>query len=373
MSLLLDALKKSGAAESTLNSLSEMQLEDARIAPAHQTSHQGGIPPTAAPDKTSTTRTAAGNLFSVKKTSIEKRRRLGIISITVIAGGILAAGGGYLYFENQRASSPPEILVATPPLVATPRPVVATMPTPLPLASLPEIISPATASKQSSIATLHAKKIAPHSGKIANANTKTLNIRHQQEPDSIDAILASAYQSYQHGDYATAWLRYRAAFSQDPKNRDALLGLGVIAQQQGQGDTALHYYRQVLVLDPRDPVAHAGLSTLSGGDSAIKESRLKQLIAQQADSAALHFALGHHYVEQSRWSDARQAYFNALAMEPSNALYIFSLATSLDHLGQHQAAASYYQQALQLDTLGHSGFSRAEAQQRLNNLISPNP
>lgn len=206
--------------------------------------------------------------------------------------------------------------------------------------------------------------------KIIKAKEPTLNIHHQQESDSIDPVLTNAYQAYQNGDYATAERSYRSALAQDKNNRDALLGLAVITQQQGKDDAALQYYHRVLLLDPRDPAAQAAMVALDHGDPADKESRLNQLIAQQPDSAELHFALGNQYADQSRWAEAQQAYFNALAVEPNNALFAFNLAISLDHLGQLHAAAQYYRQALQLDISGHSGFTREQVQQRLGELNS---
>jgi Tfp pilus assembly protein PilF len=182
--------------------------------------------------------------------------------------------------------------------------------------------------------------------------------------------LTAAYQAYQNGNYEIANQRYHEAISKDSKNRDALLGLAAIAQQQGQDDMAVNYYRRVLALDPRDAVAQAALASFVSEDNANKESRLKQLISQQPESAALHFALGNQYADQSRWAEAQQAYFNALAQEPSNALFAFSLAISLDHIGQRNAAVQYYRQALQFDTSGNSGFNREKAQQRLNQLTS---
>jgi cytochrome c-type biogenesis protein CcmH/NrfG len=125
------------------------------------------------------------------------------------------------------------------------------------------------------------------------------------------------------------------------------------------------------LLDPRDPVAQAGMSAFSTGDAAGKESRLKQSLAQSPQSAALHFALGNLYTDQSRWGDAQQAYFNAFRLEPANALFAFSLATSLDHLGQGKLAAQYYGQALQIDSVGNSGFDRVQTQQRMNQLLAP--
>jgi tetratricopeptide (TPR) repeat protein len=212
------------------------------------------------------------------------------------------------------------------------------------------------------------KKNAPQVAKPYKQNNPALEIQHKPEPDSIDPILTSAYQAYQKGDYETSGKLYREALSKDSKNRDALLGLAAIAQQQGQDDAALQYYRRVLTLDPNDPVAQAALTSFGPGDPAGKESHLKQLIARQPDSAALNFALANQYADQSRWAEAQQAYFNALSLEPSNALYAFNLAISLDHLGQRNVAAQYYRQALQFDTSGNSGFNRDQAQQRLNQI-----
>lgn len=190
-----------------------------------------------------------------------------------------------------------------------------------------------------------------------------------QAVDSIDIILTDAYVLYGKGDYPKAWSRYQDAYAIDSKNYDALHGLAVIAQRQGKDEIALRYYREALLLDPRDPVAHTGLSTMGNGNSVSKESRLKQLIAQQPDSAALYFALGYQFGEQLRWADAQQSYFVALGMEPTNALFAFSLANSLDHMGQRKAAINYYQQAMQFDALGTSGFNRGEVQQRINELV----
>ena len=354
MSLLLDALKKSGAAESKTNDRPNQPLDAAH------------------PPATEPSRVAGENLFAAKKAPAKKHWRPGIVPVALIAGAIFAAGGGfYVYLEitphNQRfyhrdsaattSRTAPASIATTPPAV--------TATAPLPLAPATEIAPPAT--KQLSVAP-PAKNTAHHADSKARLPAKPVNIKRNQEPDSIDLILSDAYRAYQNGDYAAAWQRYRMANAQDPKNRDALLGLAVIAQRQNQDDTALNYYRQVLQLDPRDPVARAALFTFGGNDPATKESSLKQLISQQPDAAVLYFTLGNQYAGQKRWSDAQQAYANALAIEPTNALFAFSLASSLDHLGQRKAAANHYRQALQFDTAGHAGFSREQAQRRLNEL-----
>lgn len=201
---------------------------------------------------------------------------------------------------------------------------------------------------------------------------KPIRIEHDNETATVDPTLLAAYQAYRNGDLDTARKHYDEVLHKDTKNRDALLGLGAIAQQQSQDAAAAHYYRQVLALDPRDPIAHAGMSTLFGtADTAGTESRLKLLLAQQPQSAALYFALGNHYTEQSRWSEAQQAYFEAVKRDPDDGRFVFNLAVSLDHLGQSRLAAQYYQRALQLSPADTAGFNRAQVQQRMNELTAP--
>jgi tetratricopeptide (TPR) repeat protein len=401
MSLLLDALKKSDGNKDKHVSIDDLKLEEIQPAPARplvsaqsETQSASGTGQSSAisatsPSKTNSSRAAGENLFAAKKTPPKKRRRLGAVPIALIGGGIFAVVyGSYVYIQitppNQRFyySAPAQQHIAAP--VAPPRPVaVATVtPSPLvPLTPVPETSAPVTVAEKPSIKhappannsannNYVARKNAPQISKPYKPYNSTLEIQHKPEPDSIDLILTSAYQSYQKGDFDTSGKLYHDAISKDSKNRDALLGLAAIAQQQGQDDAAMQYYRRVLSLDPRDPVAQAALTSFGPGDPAGKESHLKQLIAQQPDSAALNFALANQFADQSRWAEAQQAYFNALSIEPTNALFAFNLAISLDHIGQRTAAAQYYRQALQFDTSGNSGFNRDQAQQRLNQIGS---
>lgn len=402
MSLLLDALKKSG--ETKTSSSTGLELEDIQPAPSRKPSDQAesalspatsnassSLPPSS--PKANPSRAAGENLFAAKKKPSKKRIQLGIVPIALIAGGIFGAVyGSYVYLEitppNQRFwySNPPQpqrIAAPVAPRLMPPTPVVAaTAPALVPLSqpatvTTPPVATPTVAeAEKPAVKTPRANKpqtkrsAEPRAAKSSKENKGTLNIQHQPEPDSIDLTLTSAYQAYQNGDFETASQHYREALAKEPKNRDALLGLAAIAQQQGQDDNAVLYYRRVLALDPRDPVAQAAMTSFGPGDPASKETRLNQLVTQQPESAALQFALGNQYADQSRWAEAQQSYFNALALEPSNALFAFSVAISLDHIGQRSAAAQYYQKALQLDKTGNSGFNHDQAQQRLNKLTS---
>lgn len=387
MSLLLDALKKSGSAHQTganghmetnnksvTGSLSEMSLEELPNKPLAAMSTTTSSNTTAASSTPNPSPRSTGeNLFAAKKAPPRKtfQYKLGIVPTAAIIGLVLGiAGGVYVWIEIQppkqvqRTYSAPAPVASTTPVYRPPQQLA------LPPETLPETAVPAKVNRPAPFTEARAPSSAAKRTP-ATHSAAGVQVQRQFENDGIYSTLTAAYQAYQKGDLETAWKKYREALLQDAKNRDALLGIAAIAQQQGQDDTAIQYYKQVLILDPRDPVALAGMSAFSTGDSALKESRLKLSLAQSPQSAALHFALGNIYTEQSRWGDAQQAYFNAYKLEPMNAQFAFNLATSLDHLGQSKLAAQYYGQALQIDTSGNSGFDRVQTQQRMNQLQNP--
>ncbi|GAB1234199.1 tetratricopeptide repeat protein [Ferrigenium sp. UT5] len=209
---------------------------------------------------------------------------------------------------------------------------------------------------------------APRTRSASQPRAPRLAIRSATRTDSVTPALQQAWQDYQRGNYASASEGYRNVLAQDIRNRDALLGMGAIAQQTGNEQEAQQFFHQVLLLDPRDPVALAAMTSYATPNSEDAEIRLRQMLANQPRSAALHYALGNVYLDQSRWAEAQQAYFTALALEPGSPQYSYNLAVSLDHLGQGKLAADYYRQTLQLDPSGRSGFDAAQAQRRLNEL-----
>lgn len=369
MHLLLDALKKTGQAAQTNavqgtpsdQSTPELTLENLPEMPQQKTARQVDD---------DLARLSAHNLFAAKPARTVTR--LGIVPLTVLGGLLLAVGGSYYVWREispapmiKHQNSAP-IAISAPP---------STVPTPLVLAPnalpvLPEM-EPVAEVKPSAARRTPAPAAPPPQTFAPNA-VQPIRIEHGNEMGTVDTTLLAGYQAYRNDDLDAARQHYGDVLHKDAKNRDALLGLAAIALQQSQDDIAAGYYRQVLALDPRDPIAHAGMSTLFGtADTAGTESRLKLLLLQQPQSAALHFALGNHYAEQSRWGEAQQAYFEAVRRDRDDGVFAFNLAVSLDHLGQTKLAAQYYQRALQLSPSDTAGFNRAQVQQRANELTAP--
>src|SRR5574343_1644372 len=139
-------------------------------------------------------------------------------------------------------------------------------------------------------------------------------VRTRPEPD---ANLLRGHATLQRGELEQARRDSEQALLRDPNNTDALRALAAIAQRQGRGDDAERLRQRALVANPSDPATQA--ATLSGAaaeaDPQTAESRLKTLLSTQPESAPLNFALGNLYSRQSRWAEAQQAYFNAVAAD----------------------------------------------------------
>jgi len=385
MSLLLDALKKSGHGQNASgdgsgvpfnasagntapnNSSLEFSLEElpAQSSPPIQPAQSAQPAPVAS--KSEPARDAGKNLFAAKKAAPVKRKiNLGIVPITLIFATLFGSGYGYYVYRQIQPRPVARPVVTAPPVQPVPQ-AVAVAPVVAPAVIPPPIEKPAAPLAAKPPTTVRHR--VPHS-------TQSFTIEKQQQVDTITPLLEAAYRAYRAGDFATAQKNYGEVLRQDGNNRDALLGMAAIAQQQGQDAVAAQYYAQLLALDPRDALANAGMSSLGNGGQSDKESRLKLLLEQQPQSSALHFALGNLYAEQSRWGEAQQSYFDAYSLQPDAAQYAYNLAVSLDHLGQGKQAAQYYQRALQLDIAndpnsGNNNFDHTQAQHRLDELKAP--
>lgn len=305
-------------------------------------------------------RAAGQNLFSAKSPATG-HTHINPYLLYALGGTILllAAGAGYWWYLDSSAVVAPH----RPAAAAPSQPIQAATLTGEPQSdALPEALPP-----EDEIAPAQAVLAEPVPT-VEPLPRRELAVRvGPQRAATVDPLLQNAYLAYRSGKPEEARQLYQAMLAKDGRNTDALLGLAAIAQQGGDNLAAAQYFSRVLMLDPRNAVANAGMSGLDTEDDR-NESRLKTLLREQGDSAALHFALGNLYAGQSRWSEAQQAYFNALTLEPDDAGFAYNLAVSLDHLGQADMAARYYRRALQLDAARSAGFDHAQISRRIEEL-----
>lgn len=190
-------------------------------------------------------------------------------------------------------------------------------------------------------------------------------------PLKLNPILEQAFQAFQRGDINHAQAAWQKVLESDSRNADALYGMAAVALHQRQPNQAADFYLRALEANPRDALALSGLLSLKGHvDPQQTESRLKNLLAEQADSPFLNFALGNLYAKSTRWAEAQQAFFKAHVADPGNPDYLFNLAVSLDQLHQSRLAVQYYNQALAAAAQRQPGFDAVQVAVRLKVLQS---
>lgn len=346
MSLLLEARKKAQSIEANRAASADgLRLEN---------------PPSSATDNLAETnalaREAGQNLFSAKS-PVTGHIAVNPYLLSALGGTILllAVGAAYWWYLDSSGDMAPQRPIA--PATTQPIQVVA-----VPESQNTEIPDTEPAEEEASFPVIPPEPAPTY----APRQHSPVHIE-PQRTQTIDPLLHDAYLAYRSGKTDEARQLYQAMLAKDERQADALLGLAAIAQQRGDNLVAAQYYSHVLMLDPRNAVANAGMSALHTGDDG-NESRLKTLLREQNNSAALHFALGNLYAGQSRWSEAQQAYFNAWTLESDNTEFAYNLAVSLDHLGQSSLAARYYQRALQLDATSRAGFDHAQVARRIEAL-----
>ena len=424
MSLLMKALEKAakdregGEAASPANPTTEgLSLEPIREN-ANVTPEPAAA---AAAPQTARASTAAENKQSAKAATVmqagrDARSSPGILRarplfvFSVVAGLVAVSYGGYVYLQLtnpalfvKQAPRPPQITTTAIPSPNT----TAAATTPPSLASLdapgtePLPVSPpqsatgasvsATATTPPGTATALPRESAA-SAKTTAANTSAsaastpttavpLPVASDAPRDNIkvtagaggpvlNPLLTEAYAALNTGNLDASQRLYNQVLRSEPANIDALLGLAAIATQQGNNEEATRRYLKILELDPRHALAQAALVGMLGrADPQSAETRVKQLIAREPAAAYLHFALGITYVDQKRWPDAQQSFFQAHQLQPDNPDYAFNLAVALEHIGQPKTALNFYRRALQLAAVkGQINFSTVTAEERIGKL-----
>ena len=202
-------------------------------------------------------------------------------------------------------------------------------------------------------------------GNSARAPIRLVRTQPKPDPD-----LMRGFADLQAGDFDRSRQAFEEALQSDPNNTDALLALAAIASRQGRPAEADDFRRRALVANPSDPAVQAANmnSAAIDADPNAAESHLKTLLSSHPESAALNFALGNLYARQSHWTEAQQAYFNAVAADGDNPDYLFNLAISLDHLRQPRLAAQHYRLALEAAARRPAAFDRNRVQKRLGEL-----
>ena len=288
-----------------------------------------------------------------------------LLVVFVVAFVVASAYGAWLIWQMQELGGKGDVAAAfspsAPSAPSAPLPVTAApVETPEPTPVAEPVAVPLPAIEDEAVAAEPSEK-APNIVFIAHARS---------EP--VATPLQAARSALATGDVEAARQHFAALLKEDPRHLEALLGLAALAERKNAPEAAWRFYQSAWTAHPQDARAQTGMLALLFAAGQLQaqqaESRLKNLIAQQPEVAAPHFALGNLLAAQGRWAEAQAAYFEACRWDSHNPDYRFNLAVSLDALRQSGLAATHYQAALAAAETAPANFAVADARARLQAL-----
>jgi len=163
--------------------------------------------------------------------------------------------------------------------------------------------------------------------------------------------LNDAYNNFQNGNIEAALQYYKKAYNIDPKNIDAIFGIATSYQMLGQNDEATKKYMELLEIEPDYYSAKNNLIILISGNSVDKAiSELKKIDEKYPNNAFVLAQIGTIYSFLDKNNDAIFFLGKAIEIEPSNPIYSYNMAITLDKIEKYKDAYIYYEHTIDLIT-----------------------
>jgi len=166
----------------------------------------------------------------------------------------------------------------------------------------------------------------------------------KQYPDQANLHLFLGMSLLRLRDPQAALLAIKKAIAIEPNHAEARTLLGYIELEvRGDVDAAIREYRKVIELRPDLPEAYTNLAVAQKRKGELDQAiaNLNKALERKADYAAAMTTRGGIYAEQSKWSEARRDFEQALKLNPKDDGALYGLAQALsqsrDYAGAQQA------------------------------------
>ncbi|MGI9174892.1 MAG: tetratricopeptide repeat protein [Rhodothermales bacterium] len=165
----------------------------------------------------------------------------------------------------------------------------------------------------------------------------------------IGAFLIEGQRAFQRGDYQTALVWADSAEAHAPGLTDMHFLRGLVYSALKRYDQAAVAYERVLATDPQYQGAHYNL-----GLNAVRQGKLQNAINHFAKekatypTSALYLELGRTYAQLGEADSAKTAYWQALALDTTNATAHLWLGQLHEDLGELDSALVHSQAGLNL-------------------------
>ncbi len=168
--------------------------------------------------------------------------------------------------------------------------------------------------------------------------------------ETLEAMIAQAYQVHRAGQAARAESLYRQVLNLDSRNVAANNLCGLLFIQTGRFEEGMRCISTALEEKPDDAQAQANLGLALKGLKRFDEAaqHFHQSLQLNPGNANVYNNLGGIYIELRRIEDAVLCFQQALAIQPALAEAHFNLGSALMQLKRYHQAASSLQQGVDL-------------------------
>ena len=188
--------------------------------------------------------------------------------------------------------------------------------------------------------------------------SKYMIVRKGPGKESVQAQVVAAERALKLGFHDSALDMFENLYEENKRDQRVLMGKAVALQSLGRFDEAMKTYQELLNLSPENPEVKVNmLGLMATRYPAIALRQLKDLRQDYPEHVGIVAQLA---VTEANLGNFREAIKNlgiASSMEPSNASHIFNMAVIADRAGETKTAISYYERALEVDTIYGAGRS----------------
>ena len=188
--------------------------------------------------------------------------------------------------------------------------------------------------------------------------SKYLIVNRKVKADTKSAQLVSAERAIALGRYDSALLIFDNLYKTNKRDPRVLMGRAVVLQKLSRFDEAMGMYEELEAVDPDNIDVKVNMLGLLGTRfPAIALRRLMDLHVKHPSHVALTAQIAVIAAKAGDTEAAVKYLGMAASMEPQNASHLFNLAIIMERLGDKKQAISYYEKALEVDTIYGAGRS----------------
>ncbi|MBF0212098.1 MAG: tetratricopeptide repeat protein [Magnetococcales bacterium] len=180
------------------------------------------------------------------------------------------------------------------------------------------------------------------------------------DASSLSALLSQAQAALARRDAVQVNTLIRQVLTLDPENADALYLLGLNASTMNRPDLAINLLGKAIERNPARPHYHFNLGACLSAAGRLDEAEqcLLTALRLQPNLAEAHINLGNLRLDQGKMAEAVECYLRGVRLNPNLKNGYHNLGVIVQGLGDHEAALSYFQEALRCDpesAISHMG------------------